>query len=49
MGHLCGEKGAEKRAECLISEVVVTGEAVGHLIIFAGEPLGEDNGQVVDQ
>jgi hypothetical protein len=46
-----GEIGVEKRAECLISKVMgeAMGEAIGNLVVFAGEPLREKNGQVVDQ
>jgi hypothetical protein len=39
----------KERAECFISEVAITGEAVSHLVVFAREPLGEQHGRVVEQ
>jgi hypothetical protein len=33
----------------MISEVVVAGEAVGHLVLLARKPFGEENGGVVQE
>jgi hypothetical protein len=39
----------KKQAEGIISEVVVAGEAVGHLVLLAEKPFGEEDGGVVQE
>jgi hypothetical protein len=39
----------EKRAQGIISEVVVTGEAAGHLVLLVRTPFREKNGGVLQE
>jgi hypothetical protein len=39
----------EEGVEIVVSNVVVPGEAVSHLVFFAGEPLREKDGGVVEE